>query len=514
LARSIFVTWLNGVPYDTRDSSFLNEMKLTAAEYQTHSLAIANNHYDKDAASEAKLRVLVDFCDAYAQWQPDDNLSVSAGAAAAASGRGAGGKEAKAAATVTLSENLDSDEDDEAAGEDDVKARSSSSPVARKPAGAAASHDAAAQQSRLVGEHQEEVKDQDGDVAMEASSADVGDKAGAGSAAASSVDTGREIKRSSSTRAAKTIKATQANRSQPVAAASAGAAGVGSSSSAASRKPLASQRGSKKRKRRDLSDHDESGSDSSSSSSSSDPESDSDNDDDADAFKQDNEKEYLPDRIVAKKTVQWQDYYLVHWIGFTAAERTWEPAAFFDQYCTKQTYGYQQARRPLRIMAQKVRPPRFGPKQPRGAASAGGGKAETFFYELQWQGQSETTMEAEEDLRQAYPDLIKTWQQQQQQQQQQVERKSVGKQPRSAKASNPGHTAAAGEADQDDGRAAAKLRAKGGEPVVKSRRMGEGVSVVAGTAVAVVAGPVGAGPVDAGAAAEGAASASLASASA
>ena len=56
--------------------SFLNEMKLTAAEYQTHSLTIANNHYDKDAASEAKLRVLVDFCDAYAQWQPDPAILV------------------------------------------------------------------------------------------------------------------------------------------------------------------------------------------------------------------------------------------------------------------------------------------------------------------------------------------------------------------------------------------------------------------------------------------------------
>ena len=98
LARSIFVTWLNGVPYATRDSPFLNEMKLTAAEYQTHSLAIANNHYDKDAASEAKLRVLVDFCDAYAQWQPDP-------ATVAGVGRAASGKEAK------VSENIDSDED-------------------------------------------------------------------------------------------------------------------------------------------------------------------------------------------------------------------------------------------------------------------------------------------------------------------------------------------------------------------------------------------------------------------
>jgi hypothetical protein len=108
LARSIFVTWLNGVPYDTRDSPFLNEMKLTAAEYQTHSLAIANNHYDKDAASEAKLRVLVDFCDSYSQWQPHDE--------AAAVGAAAGGKEA-----AMLSENVDSDDEES---KDDATRRS------------------------------------------------------------------------------------------------------------------------------------------------------------------------------------------------------------------------------------------------------------------------------------------------------------------------------------------------------------------------------------------------------
>ncbi len=80
LARSIFVTWLNGMPYDARDSPFLQEMKLTAAEYQTHSLAIANRHYDKDAASEAKLRELVDFCDSYSHWQ---GAATPPGAAAA-----------------------------------------------------------------------------------------------------------------------------------------------------------------------------------------------------------------------------------------------------------------------------------------------------------------------------------------------------------------------------------------------------------------------------------------------
>jgi hypothetical protein len=50
--RSVYVTWLNGVPYDAHDSPFLQELKVSAAEYQSHSLAIANRHYDKDVASE------------------------------------------------------------------------------------------------------------------------------------------------------------------------------------------------------------------------------------------------------------------------------------------------------------------------------------------------------------------------------------------------------------------------------------------------------------------------------
>ena len=58
------------MPYDDRDRSFLErkleELKMSAAQYQTHSLTIANKYYDKDLASEEKLRQLVDFCEAYA----------------------------------------------------------------------------------------------------------------------------------------------------------------------------------------------------------------------------------------------------------------------------------------------------------------------------------------------------------------------------------------------------------------------------------------------------------------
>jgi hypothetical protein len=178
----------------------------------------------------------------------------------------------------------------------------------------------------------------------------------------------------------------------------------------------------------------------------------------------------LPDRIVAKKTVGWKDFYLVHWLGFTAAERTWEPAAFFDAYCTKQTHGYQQARRPLRIVAQKVRPPRYRPKPKHSRATSAGGSEETFFYEVLWQGQSETTMEAEETMRHEYPDLVKTWDHSRQQQQQE-ERKTVGKPQRLTKASTAGMPA--------------KARATGGEPLAKSRRLSEGGAGAAAGAAAV-----------------------------
>ena len=64
------VSGLTGLPYDARDRPFLErkleELKMSAAQYQTHSLAIANRYYDKDLASEEKLRQLVDFCEAYA----------------------------------------------------------------------------------------------------------------------------------------------------------------------------------------------------------------------------------------------------------------------------------------------------------------------------------------------------------------------------------------------------------------------------------------------------------------
>ncbi len=314
MARSIFVTWLNGVPYDTRDSPFLSEMKLTAAEYQTHSLAIANSHYDKDAASEAKLRVLVDFCDSYSQWQPD--------------GAGSGSSSSSSSGPSDAKDNVDSDDDegghlDSGPVDMDVGADDSAPPAAPSSSfgsSSAASFAASAPSSPLL----------------------------------------EEIKKEPARRPAKAKART---------------------SSSASKKKRAS------------SDSDSSESESDSSSS------DSDEQDEKDKKGHDaDETEYLPDRIIAKKTVRWQDFYLIHWLGFTAAERTWEPAAYFDQYCTKQTHDYEQTRRPVRILAVKARP---------GGDSK---SAQELFFEVQWRGRSETSVERESSVQEDFPDLVKEWQ--------------------------------------------------------------------------------------------------------
>jgi len=308
LARSIFVTWLNGVPYDKRDSPFLEEMKLSAAEYQTHSLAIANSHYDKDAASEAKLRVLVDFCDAYAQWQPADH-------------------KAGAAVDAGMSDNIDSDEEGEG------------------PAGVAVA-----------------------DELLASASAPASPKASAEESPVAPVAS---------------IAAAETKQARPAA------------------KPKTTTR-RRRPTRRDSENSSSGDSDSDSSSSSAD---DSDDRDQHDADDAADDAEYMPDRIIAKKTVAWQDFYLIHWLGYTAAERTWEPAAFFDQWCTKQTYEYEQSRRPARILALTRRPLRRG--------DDGKAAAEQFF-EVQWQGRSETSMEREQLMRDDFPEIVHAWEQREQ----------------------------------------------------------------------------------------------------
>jgi hypothetical protein len=326
LARSIFVTWLNGVPYDARDSAFLNEMKLSAAEYQTHSLAIANSHYDKDSASEAKLRTLVDFCDSYAQWLP-----ASAGGDDGKSSAGMG----STSASSRLSENIDSDEED----------------VEMAPASC---------------ESKEAKKEPPAEVKRPARPCR-GRKARASSSDSSFPSP------SSSDSESESSNDSEGEDDEPPAAAAAAAAEV-------------------------------------------------------------DQAEYLPDRIVAKKTVAWRDFYLIHWLGYTAAERTWEPSPFFDEYCTKQTHDYEKSRRPLRIVSRKARP---------GESK----EEESLFFEVQWQGRpaSETSMEREGLMREDFPELVDAWEETQKPPQ------SLRKHARSASSA----------AAADDERPAKRLRGQG-----------------------------------------------------
>jgi hypothetical protein len=326
------------VPYDSHDSHFLNEIKVSAAEYQTHSLAIANSHYDKDAASEAKLRVLVDFCDSYAQW----------------SGVGVGdGKSAAVAASTD--DNLDSDDD---AADADMP------PVLSSAAPAPASSPVPASSSSAV--EFKEVKQAGG--------------AAAGSSSSYS-SSSAAVESKAARQAAEVKRGPRPRRHRRRQDSSSGSSSASSSASSSS-----------------------SDSESCESSAASDSEDNDDEDAETRCAAVQDDAEYLPDRIIAKKTVGWRDFYLIHWLGYTAAERTWEPAAFFDEYCTKQTHDYEQARRPLRILS--VKEPPASPGESKEAKPPA-------CFEVQWRGRpaSETSMEREEWMRDAHADLVKEWEQ-------------------------------------------------------------------------------------------------------
>jgi len=82
LLRTIFVTWLNGIPYNEEDVSFLQQLQQSAADFQTHALATANSLYDKDAQSYDRMLKLTELCEQFStfvateseeeeQWQLD-----------------------------------------------------------------------------------------------------------------------------------------------------------------------------------------------------------------------------------------------------------------------------------------------------------------------------------------------------------------------------------------------------------------------------------------------------------
>ncbi len=235
LTRSIFVTWLNGVPYDAHDSPFLQEIKVSAAEYQTHSLAIANRHYDKDVASELRLRELVDFCDKYSAWSVLHPVAAASGQLGRLSVR---------------DDNVDSDDE----GFESV------APLPR----------AARPKPVLV--------------------------AGSGSAS-SAIDLTFETKEGKESKEPKETKEARAQ------------------AAAAGRARLVQD---------DNFDDDEGFGPLEDNGSQ-----------DAEGKAEEDEPLYMPEHIIAKKTVRWKNYYLVHWRGFSESERTWEPAEHYDEYCLR-----------------------------------------------------------------------------------------------------------------------------------------------------------------------------------
>jgi hypothetical protein len=278
LTRSIFVTWLNGVPYDAHDSPFLQEIKVSAAEYQTHSLAIANRHYDKDVASELRLRELVDFCDKYSAWSVLHPVAAASGQLGRLSVR---------------EDNVDSDDE----GFESV------APLPR----------AARPKPAIV--------------------------AGSGSAS-SAIDLTLETREGKE--AKQEPKETKEARAQ---------------AAAAGRARLVQDD--------DFDDDEGFGSLASEGDGSG-----------LEGKAEEDESLYMPEHIIAKKTVRWKNYYLIHWRGFSESERTWEPAEYFDEYCPAQTYPYHQKRIPVKIVSERTRShTKTGLGSSAGSASASGAGA-------------------------------------------------------------------------------------------------------------------------------------------
>jgi hypothetical protein len=472
--RSIYVTWLNGVPYDAHDSPFLQELKVSAAEYQSHSLAIANRHYDKDVASEIRLRELVDFCDKYAQW------SIQHPVAAAAGQLGRSNKTKGASGAGRRTDNVDSDDE----GYPATVPFSSQSSV-----GSASASDAAAVGSRGF-----------------AGSAGAGSGSGSGASsgqgsfaapillddAASAVhlaDDDVEIVTPPSTsfglsRAAAT-KSGKSAKEPPLTAAQASAIGQARLLGTSDDEDDALARGGDgggsgfglDSAQTDGSpswfDHDdvEAADDHDAARGGN---LDSDDDDAAPSGtdgkgdlksetklsrqrggqgrggtgsrrpppppppgqqqrqqQRDDQQLYMPEHIIAKKTVRWKNLYLIHWRGFSESERTWEPAEFFDEYCTLQTTAYERKRVPVRIVSERSRnrpasrstaTASAGAAASAAGAGSGAGSGSTqsqsqtqsvlVYYEMEWKGQRETSLELASDLDSLadWPGLLKDWQ--------------------------------------------------------------------------------------------------------
>jgi hypothetical protein len=485
--RSIYVTWLNGVPYDAHDSPFLQELKVSAAEYQSHSLAIANRHYDKDVASEIRLRELVDFCDKYAQWSVQHPVSAAAGQLVGRSNKPKG-----AGVAGRRTDNVDSDDEGFPATASTVPVSSQSGPSVEP---AASASDAAA--AGLAG----------------AAGGGAGSGSGLGfgavpvsgpgcfaapilldDAAAYLADDDVEIVTPPSTsfglsRAAAT-KSGKSAKEPPLTAAQASAIGQarllgtsddeddalargsGGSGSGFGLGAAQTEHGSSWFERDDDAEAAASAADDHDAARGGNL--DSDDDDGASSGtegkgdrksfqrgrgrrgggrgergtgsrrpppplppgqqqrqQRDDQQLYMPEHIIAKKTVRWKHLYLIHWRGFSESERTWEPAEFFDEYCTLQTTAYERKRVPVRIVSERSRnrpasrstaTASAGAAASAAGAGSGAGSGSTqsqsqtqsvlVYYEMEWKGQRETSLELASDLDSLadWPGLLKDWQ--------------------------------------------------------------------------------------------------------
>lgn len=108
---------------------------------------------------------------------------------------------------------------------------------------------------------------------------------------------------------------------------------------------------------------------------------------------------FLPERVVGKKTKRWQNYYLVHWHGYTDADNSWEPAEFYEQHWSDLVQAYEASRVPERIVSKRFR---LRPKE----------QTTLEYYEVQWAGQKETTLEpalAVEASSSTFQPLLQAW---------------------------------------------------------------------------------------------------------
>lgn len=90
--------------------------------------------------------------------------------------------------------------------------------------------------------------------------------------------------------------------------------------------------------------------------------------------------------------------------GYSDAESTWEPVAFYEEHWSDLVKAYLQTRQPEHIVQKKLR-----------ISKSTSSDEEFEFYEVQWLGQKETTLERASliDSQEAFRPLLEAWQKRQ-----------------------------------------------------------------------------------------------------